>query len=191
MPYSQEHKTQSRERILSAGIELFCRFGFDQVSLTQIMQQAKMTHGAFYAHFKSKSSLYAQSITHGAIHSLWNKHKNNITTISDFERIIGGYLSLQHVNQQQKPCPLAFLVTDVAHRNAEVRQSYEKSLQAMLKGMSKLLGALGLKNTSALAQQLITSMVGTVSIARTLTDESLQLSMLENTKRELIRKLMR
>ena len=189
MPYSPAHKAQSRERILTAAIDLFCRYGFDQISVTQVMKQANMTHGAFYAHFKSKSALYGEAIKQGAVNSLWSKEQHKITRIEHFMTLIDAYLSMGHVNQLGAPCPLACLVTDVAHRNPAVRNSYQATFQAMLKGMSKQLSTLGFANPNALAQHIITSMVGTVSIARTL-DKELQQSLLDNSRKELYQRLI-
>ena len=56
MPYSPDHKSKSKERILASATELFGRFGFDKVSINQVMKLARMTHGAFYAHFESKEA---------------------------------------------------------------------------------------------------------------------------------------
>ena len=54
MPYSAEHKARSREKILEAAVRLFAFRGFDQVSLDDLMQEAGLTRGAFYAYFVSK-----------------------------------------------------------------------------------------------------------------------------------------
>jgi len=189
MPYTIEHKQQSQERILTAAVDLFCRFGFDKISVAQVMKQANMTHGAFYAHFKSKSMLYAQAIKHAAAHSLWTREQHNINQLSDFKYLIESYLSLGHVNQLGSPCPLAFLVTDVAHSEPAVREVYQQTLQSMLSSMTKQLEQLELKNPSALAQQIMTNMIGAVSVARTLSDEQLQLSILNNVKTVLFNQL--
>ena len=65
MPYAKEHKARSKDLILNSAVELFSRYGFDKVSIGQIMNAAKMTHGAFYANFESKEALYPASfLTH-------------------------------------------------------------------------------------------------------------------------------
>ena len=61
MPYTKEHKSRSKDRILKSATELFFRYGFDKVSISQIMKLARMTHGAFYAHFESKEALFNAS----------------------------------------------------------------------------------------------------------------------------------
>jgi AcrR family transcriptional regulator len=47
----------TRERILRAAMELFRRHGFHNTSLARILQDADITKGGFYFHFKSKEDL--------------------------------------------------------------------------------------------------------------------------------------
>ncbi len=47
----------ARERILLAAMELFRRYGFNNTSISQILQSASITKGGFYFHFKSKEEL--------------------------------------------------------------------------------------------------------------------------------------
>ncbi len=187
MPYSVDHKKQSRERILLVAVDLFCRKGFDQVSITQIMQHAEMTHGAFYAHFDSKVSLYAEAIQTAAQNSMLVREGSDLDK-EKLIKLITEYLSLGHVRQESSPCPLAFLSTDVAHRNGLVRTSYEKVFNGMVRRLSQALEAAG-KNTQTAysqAQYLVVTLVGTVSIARSLTDISNQKALLDNARIGLI-----
>ena len=59
MPYSSEHKEQTRSRIVDAARRLFNRHGFEQVSIDRVMSEAGLTRGGFYHHFASKDELYA------------------------------------------------------------------------------------------------------------------------------------
>jgi TetR/AcrR family transcriptional repressor of nem operon len=62
MAWKESHKQESRERIVNAAAELFTRKGFNQVGIDEVMMQAGMTRGAFYAHFNSKIDLYEEAI---------------------------------------------------------------------------------------------------------------------------------
>lgn len=191
MPYSAVHKEQSRERILLAAVDLFCRNGFDQVSITQVMQHAKMTHGAFYAHFASKVSLYAEAIQTAAQRSLLVSQGSNLS-IDKLITLITQYLSLGHVRQESSPCPLAFLSTDVAHRDSQVRASYEAVFNGMVAKLTQAFESAGkhAKAAHSQAQYLVVTLVGTVSIARSLTDQDTQQALLDNAKTGLINMLM-
>jgi AcrR family transcriptional regulator len=47
----------TRERIVKAAVELFRKNGFHNTSLSQILEEAELTKGGFYFHFKSKEEL--------------------------------------------------------------------------------------------------------------------------------------
>jgi TetR/AcrR family transcriptional repressor of nem operon len=63
MPYSSEHRERVREKIVQSARRLFNRKGFNAVSIDDVMADAGLTRGSFYAYFDSKSDLYATSIT--------------------------------------------------------------------------------------------------------------------------------
>lgn len=62
MPYTSEHKTRTRTRIVECARLMFNRKGFDQVSIDEIMKGAGLTRGGFYNHFSSKEDLYAEAV---------------------------------------------------------------------------------------------------------------------------------
>src|SRR5213075_1802002 len=62
MPYSPEHKRDTREKILESARRLFNRKGYAGVSIEEIMSDAGLTHGGFYRHFGGKDELYAAAV---------------------------------------------------------------------------------------------------------------------------------
>jgi AcrR family transcriptional regulator len=73
MPYSKEHKRQTRAKILSSAFELFTAKGFDSVTVDEVMEGCNLTRGAFYAHFPSKGALYSESLKFFASNSKLSK----------------------------------------------------------------------------------------------------------------------
>jgi len=138
MPYPTDHKRQTRERILDSAAELFAARGYDNVSIDQVMTRAGLTRGAFYAHFASKGELYAEALLSAA-------NRTPLATTrpeSGRERewiagLIRGYLSGEHVAGGGTRCPMAFLVTDVAVREAPVRQTYTAIFQRMREALAR------------------------------------------------------
>lgn len=57
MPWPDEHKAKTRERIIKTAAAAFRRHGIAQIGIADIMREAGLTHGGFYAHFKSKNEL--------------------------------------------------------------------------------------------------------------------------------------
>lgn len=59
----QQQAQATHRAILEAASELFRTQGFDQVTIRDICQQAGVTTGAFYHHFKSKDDLLNQGFS--------------------------------------------------------------------------------------------------------------------------------
>jgi len=62
--YSEIRKV-SREKILSAALELFAKKGFHATSISQIAKKAKISKGLMYNYFKSKDRLLDELIQNG------------------------------------------------------------------------------------------------------------------------------
>jgi len=178
MPYTSEHKQQSREKILQSAINCFSNKGYEKTTIDEIMQMAEMTRGAFYAHFSSKSELYQQSILTGAKNSQLLFPKP--TELSDQEwlaRLIKGYLSEHHIQQKLPPCPMAFLVTDVAVSEPEVRETYTRIYQGMNKMMQHYLSSFSdCKEEQIYATTAM--LIGAVAIGRALNNRPLRQKLL-------------
>ena len=69
MPYSAEHKQQTRAKIIETARILFNRDGFQKVTIDMVMEEAGLTRGGFYNHFKNKEALVqccGLKLSHGA-----------------------------------------------------------------------------------------------------------------------------
>jgi hypothetical protein len=60
---SSAYLQAAENEAIRRGHRLFNRFGFEQVSIDQIMSHAGLTRGGFYNHFDSKAQLYAAAVT--------------------------------------------------------------------------------------------------------------------------------
>jgi len=92
MPYSREHKTKSRVRILNSALRMFSEGGFEQVTIDKVMTHAGLTRGAFYAHFSSKEDLYAKAIHHGIKSSALVSIQPDGAGLRSLRQLIGAYL---------------------------------------------------------------------------------------------------
>lgn len=167
MPYPSTHKAKSRERILKSAAQLFSWHGYDKVSIDAVMADAGLTRGAFYSHFPDKSALYAEAITYAALQSQLVKYNKDVPAEQRLQELLRVYLSREHVQQESFPCPLAFMATDVSHRDPLVRNTYTRVYQNMVKRLGKAeLGESSRENRLAATAMLI----GGVAIARALDD---------------------
>src|SRR5258705_4310715 len=54
-------KEASHERIVAAAARAIRRSGYDGTGVADIMNEAGLTHGAFYAHFPSREAMLAKA----------------------------------------------------------------------------------------------------------------------------------
>ncbi|MBU2712987.1 TetR/AcrR family transcriptional regulator [Zooshikella harenae] len=165
MGWNKEHKPQVRDQILESAAQLFMNRGFDNVSIDEVMQNAGLTRGAFYAHFKSKSELYAEAIRDAALKSI--HAQEDAPPVS--ERI-AKYLSLEHRKGESMACPLAFLVSDVSQQNNTVRDVYTKVFKGFVKKLTES-SKEHISDQEALKSAVL--MVGGMAVARALNDDTL------------------
>src|SRR5262249_17331392 len=64
MRYDDNHKERTRARVLTEAAAAFRSKGVERVGVAEVMAGAGLTHGGFYAHFKSKDELVAHAVTH-------------------------------------------------------------------------------------------------------------------------------
>jgi TetR/AcrR family transcriptional repressor of nem operon len=63
---------QSHERILDAAARAVRRNGVAGVGVAEVMKEAGLTHGGFYAHFASRDALLAEALEHAGSQSNLN-----------------------------------------------------------------------------------------------------------------------
>lgn len=173
MPYTSEHKQQSRQRILDSAAQFFLLQGYEKTGIGEIMQDAGLTHGGFYAHFSSKAELYIEAMNHAAKNGRFTAHLNNGKQgMVWFQSMLEDYLSLDHAEGDADPCPLAFLVTDIATRESEVRRAYTR----IYKGLNRYISRQAMdesKKSSDAAYAVTAMMIGGVAISRAIDDPKL------------------
>ena len=178
MAYSANRKAKSRERILKSAIELFSRQGFEKVSLGQIMKLAKMTHGAFYAHFTSKEALYHASVRETLERSRAARLVKGPLSVKHLTELVANCWNLQQLERHQKPGPEWVLFNEIGNENTEIRTLFEVSYQRMKKMLETRLIALSRLKKLPLesdreviadkSRAILASLVGAVAVAKSL-----------------------
>ncbi|MCP5077447.1 MAG: TetR/AcrR family transcriptional regulator [Psychromonas sp.] len=188
MPYTKQHKHNSKQRILKSAFQLFTANGFDGVTINKIMENCSLTRGAFYAHFSSKSMLYSEVVKYAATSSKLAELKSEgITDKQWLTQLLDAYLSIEHVNGE-RACPLAFLATDIVTQDVDARAAYCNAYM----GMNKIILDYVNKFSSCNQQQVlaVTSMIiGAVAISRTI-ENSDEILLLLTSCREEVGKLL-
>ncbi len=189
MPYTPEHKQQTRERIVGAAARLFNRKGFAEVSIGEIMTAAGLTHGGFYRHFSSKEELYAEAVRHflkKEMPARWQKGPGGRCPPDQaFARfVVDAYLSPDHLEDVDGSCPLVGLSTDVARSNGVVKAAYREVAQSMIEVFKANLEGRAARDQ---AMVLVSLCVGGMVLARALDDQDLANDFLATAHRHALK----
>ncbi|MGO4527906.1 TetR/AcrR family transcriptional regulator [Paenibacillus sp. 2TAF8] len=178
MPYPKGHKLKVRNHIITSAAKAFRTHGVRNIGLPHIMKGAGLTHGGFYSHFENKDQLvmetchFAISDTIEMLQKVADKNKNEDQ--SPIEAVIDFYLGSLHRDQTEVGCILPALSGEISQLSEEIRQAYTRELQRFITFITELAGI----DTSA-GYALVSSMVGTVALARAVSDSKLSDDLLQ------------
>ena len=113
MPYAASHGREVKKKIIDSARRLFNQFGFESVTIMQIMAGAKLTHGGFYNYFESKSDLYAEVMNCFFTDPEWKNCWEGVH-VDLSATVVSAYLSRQHFEDIENSCPMVALPTYLA-----------------------------------------------------------------------------
>ena len=172
MRYGKDQKQATRQRIVEAAGRRFKQDGIDGAGVAAVMSDAGLTNGAFYGHFTSKEDL----VTNVLADQLRVQRQSLDAQPSDragLEAFIRSYLSPQHRDQCADGCPSAALLDEIARRPAATRQVFTDELMGVIDDIASRLDPTDLEIARSDALTVFGLMVGTVQLARALTDRHL------------------
>src|SRR5215475_478611 len=175
MPYAAGHRVAVRRRIVDSARRLFNRYGFDNVSIGQIMAGANLTHGGFYSYFKSKSELYAEVLgcffTDPNWKNCWEGVHVDLSSTDVGTQVVRAYLSRQHFENVENSCPMVALPSYVARSSKNVKRAFEIVFKAMVSVLGRSLVDKKGPN-HARAQAIAALCVGGMVVARSVVDRA-------------------
>jgi len=168
MRVSREQAAENHERIVDTASRMFREQGFDGVSVDAIMQEAGLTHGGFYGHFKSKEDLAAQAMTRALDRAVERQSK-----FTDLAGLVSNYLSPRHCADPGNGCTIAALGADIAREDTAVRRGLTAHIRAQFDRIAALLKAGGAAHRRKRAIATLAGMVGALTLARAVDDAAL------------------
>ena len=180
MPYPAGHRIAVKKKIVDSARRLFNRHGFENVSLSQIMAGAGLTHGGFYSYFKSKSDLYAEVLgcffTDPEWKNCWEGVHVDLSSTDVGAQIVRAYLSRQHFEDVENSCPMVALPTDVGRSGISAKRAFETVFKAMVSILERSMDRSMVRNghgRRSTAQAIAALSIGGMIVARTVADRAL------------------
>lgn len=190
MPYAPEHRQRTRERILDAARRVFRLKGFAAAGIDEIMAEAGLTRGGFYAHFANKDALFAAAIGDLARPADLPQPAGTATGRARARAFAESYLSSGHRRDLGGGCTLAALSPEIARAGPATRAAFTTALAEALAELAALFGdndgKTGSESARAEAVALLALNVGGLALSRAVADESLAEDILESCRKAAI-----
>ena len=172
MRYGKDQKQATRRRIVEAAGRRFKRDGIDGAGVAAVMSDAGLTNGAFYAHFASKEDLVA-NVLGDQLRAQRQSLDSQPSDRAGLEAFVRSYLSPQHRDQCADGCPSAALLDEIARRPAATRQVFTDELMGVIDDIASRLDPTDAAAARTDALTIFGMMIGTLQLARALTDRDL------------------
>lgn len=174
MPHNPQHKERIRQRILFEAAAAVRAEGPEQIGVAAVMARAGLTHGGFYAYFRSKDDLLAQAITeifderYAWLLNLTERHPPGEALV----RFIDGYLASSHRDELEQSCALPTLASYVPRLSDACRTRFAEGRARVEAAIAAMLTKLGREPARDLAASALATMVGAIILARTIPDRT-------------------
>lgn len=165
-------KEETHDRILAVASVALRRQGFAGVGVADVMREAGLTHGGFYAHFANRDALLVEALDRAA------RDSGAVVTaatqacrshgLSGFRALVESYLSDQHLSALEAGCPVAALAADMPRQAGAVRAASTERVRLLVDGVRSALPAAHRPQAFAVAGTL----VGALQLARALGDNA-------------------
>src|SRR5258705_2301601 len=169
MRYDGNHKERTRARVLAEAAAAIRGKGVERVGVAEVMAGAGLTHGGFYAHFKSKDDLLTEAISYmfDDAYASFLRHTEGRAPADALSNYIDAYLATSHRDDRAHSCPLAALSGDLPNMPALARARFADGTERLVAALAKLVKKLCAKNAEALAWSALAEMAGALARWRT------------------------
>lgn len=194
MRYSREHKQETHDRIVKKASVRLREKGAHGIGVADLMKEAGLTHGGFYAHFDSREALVIEAFGYAMDRSMehWRKLTGEAAPEKRLALVAESYLSTLHRDNPGHGCSIPALGAEIARESPKTRKAFAGKLDQMIEMMTDYIPNMPRKAARKQAIATLATMVGTMLLARTagsneLSDEVLKAgrdSALGGVKRE-------
>jgi TetR/AcrR family transcriptional regulator, transcriptional repressor for nem operon len=161
-------KQETHERIVDVAARAIRRHGYAGVGVADVMKEAGLTHGGFYAHFDSRDALLVEALERAGRDSgeavTRALERRAARGVSAFRALVEAYLGDEHLASLETGCPVAALACDMPRQSDAVREASAARVRRLVAGVQSALPHASRATASVVAGTL----VGTLQLARAL-----------------------
>ena len=168
MRYSKEHKQETHARIVKRASVRLREKGAHGIGVADLMKEAGLTHGGFYAHFDSREALVIEAFSHAMDRATdrWRKIAEETSPDKRLATIVESYLSPTHRDDPGRGCAVPALGAEIARESPKTRKAFAAKLEQMIDMMADQILDVPRKTARKQAIAALTTMMGTLVLAR-------------------------
>jgi TetR/AcrR family transcriptional regulator, transcriptional repressor for nem operon len=168
MRYSKEHKLETHARIVKKASVRLREKGAHGVGVADLMKEAGLTHGGFYAHFDSREALVIEAFADAMDRSTerWRKLAEQTPPDKRLATIVATYLTPLHRDDPGHGCAVPTLGAEIARESPRTRKAFAAKLEQMIDMLAAQIPELPRKAARKRAMAVIATMMGTLVLAR-------------------------
>lgn len=169
MSTAATRKELSHERIVDVASRAIRRTGYRGMGVADIMKEAGLTHGGFYAHFASRDALLVEAMqrasrdNQAALSAAAQRRMAKGS--SRFAALIWAYLHDSNLDRPDQGCVVAALASEMTRQEDAVRQEARQRVTDLIALVEAALPAGAEPDQAAV---VTATMVGALQLARTL-----------------------
>jgi TetR/AcrR family transcriptional regulator, transcriptional repressor for nem operon len=168
-------KEATHERIVETAARAIRRSGYDGTGVAEIMKEAGLTHGGFYAHFDSRDGMLAEAADRAGADTVafLTRVAAEATPKKALEAMLRTYLSKEHVESAETGCAVAALGSEMPRQSAKVRRAATRRIKEMIDLVARQSPDWGQPGTHQRALVTMATALGALVLARAVDDPKL------------------
>lgn len=168
MRYSKEHKLETHARIVRKASVRLREKGAHGIGVADLMKEAGLTHGGFYAHFDSREALLIEAFGYAMDRSMeyWRKTTADTSPEKRLATIVDSYLTAVHRDEPGRGCAVPTLGAEIARESPKARKAFAAKLEQMVEMIAETMIDLPPKAAHKQAAAALATMMGTLVLSR-------------------------
>jgi TetR/AcrR family transcriptional repressor of nem operon len=168
MRYSKEHKQETHARIVKKASVRLREKGAHGIGVADLMKEAGLTHGGFYAHFDSREALVIEAFAYAMDRSTerWRKVAEQTAPDKRLATIVENYLTPLHRDDPGHGCAVPTLGAEIVRESPKTRKAFAAKLEQMIDMMADQVLELPRKAARKQAVAALATMMGTLVLSR-------------------------
>jgi TetR/AcrR family transcriptional repressor of nem operon len=180
-------KEATHDRIVDAAARAIRRSGYNGTGVADIMKDAGLTHGGFYAHFPSREAMLAEAADRAGSESvaMMERIAAKLPQQQALPAMLQAYLSKEHLEGIETGCAAAALGSEMPRQTPEVRRAATRRIKEMIDLVARHSPDWGQPSAHERALVTVATMVGALMLARAVDEPKLSDGLRESALRHL------